>query len=1666
MNILYRDFTRPLRIIVAVVTALVAINSRAQQKGAAVVVFEPNKGQIVDIGGAPHPEILFRAGGAGMTLFLGRDRVGYILARPVDSGREHPRSIDAGGARRQPEPPELSLYRVDMEIVGANLSARIESREPEESWTSYYLPHLPEGTGAIRSYRNVIYHDIYPKIDLVLKGERAAVKYEFVVRPGGDPSRIRLRWSGATDMIENPDGAMRIITPAGEIVDGRPVSFQTDGGRIDEKADTVGTRYERHGDLVGFRPGEYDRTRELVIDPSVTWSTCYGGSYADYSAGNFGSPGVAIGADGSIVFAGYTLAYVYPTTPGVFQPNRAFPLDGTIVKFRRDGTRAWATFFGGLRDEYSGGAVIDRSGNIYVVGSTSSLDLPVTTGAFQTTMAGVDDGFLVKLDSTGGRVWATYFGGSGTDVSNSIALDSAGGVVIAGRTESSDLPTTPGAFQRNIIGTNTAPFIASFSTAGARRWATFFGEGFPDGLAVDPAGDIYLAGQTSSTTFPVTASAYQRTIAGTIDAFVAKLTVGGARIWATYIGGVSIDYPYDVTTDAAGNSYICGYTQSTNYPVTPGAAQRTLTGTYDAIVSSFTPSGAIRWSTYFGGSGLGEALHAIAADAFGNVVATGISSSTILPRSGMRLQTYGGSFDAFVTMYDSTGAQRYSSHIGGSAYDYPSGIAIDGHEVVISGTTYSADFPVTPGAFKGGDPTTADQFLTRICLLTPFIVASGPLQLCHGDSVVLTASGGFSGYRWSTGATTRSIVVRQAGRYSVTSTGDCGGPYDTVTVVQPARRQPIVNTAGITSICPGDTLSAVASPGFRSYRWSTGDTTPGVRIIRAGSYRVMTVDSNGCRDSSEFLTVAQSPLPAPALLTPSGAIRLCLGDTLRVTARQPAGGENFVWSDGTPGRTIAISRAGIYYLSVTGSSGCSIRSDTIRVTMAVPAAARIEAPAGRVFCASDSLPLLAPAGFVSYRWSTSDTTRSIRLRQSGRVAIDMIDSNGCHVCDTIDVTMRPAPRPLLTVDGSLRLCAGQSVELRATPGFVRYSWSDGREGESIRVGTAGRYSVAAIDANGCSGGSDTVTVEQLPQPRADVSGPVVVCPVGSVRYSAVAADGLRYRWSITGGTIKSGDGTPAVDVLWSAAGGTIRLVVEDIASGCSDTVELPVSVSSEVVTRISASRSTRLCPDDSVTLDAGDGYSRYRWSTGETTRSITRRDTGRVWVEVETAGGCNGHSDTITITRNAAPFPEITVDGNRTICAGESVILAATGYASYLWSTGETTESIRVDSSGTYTVSVVDASGCSGVSESVAITVRPEQTIRLDTAAICDGDSVELELPEGYLSYRWATGETTRTLRVDSAGRYAAEMIDSFGCRVHVEPIVVVARSRGEKPRITRNGTELESTPAERYRWYRNGELLAGESGRTLAPHGAGSYVVEAGEGACTMFSDAWELERVAWLDTTAGRVGERLVLHLHLAPELVREEGITRVDAEILFSASALYLHAARALGGGGAPGIVRLEGGHLRLEWSGEAIEGERIFELEFEGLATAVPVNPVALAATVLSGTDTIAVIGEGLILLSGCEIAEGFRFGRAVRIESLHPNPVAGIGELVYRAPSGSHPYLRLRDLSGREITRISLPEATGESERVAMAVEGIASGVYMLELVDRSESATMPFVIRK
>jgi hypothetical protein len=551
------------------------------------------------------------------------------------------------------------------------------------------------------------YRGLYPGIDAIWRGAGRSLKSEFVVAPYANPMDLRLRYSGASRLRLAPNGALEVHTPGGVFRESPPVLYQISlSGR---KIPVAGSYRLHPSGVVSFNIGAYERALPLYIDPTVTYSSYFGGARSETATA------VATDAAGNIYVAGWTDS---PTLP-VKSPLRPFAggVDAFVIKLDPSGSQIlWGTFLGGSAEDRAQAIAVDAAGSVFVAGYTTSTNFPLAQ-PLQSRRAGIRDAFITKIDPAGKNLlFSTYFGGAGSDTANAIALDAAGLPYIAGETDSTNL-LVKSAAQPQRRGLKDA-FLLKLNSYFAVEFSTYWGGAADDralALAVSPDGSPFLAGCTASTNFPTHAAA-QAALLGRQNAFLTRFSASGASpIFSTYLGGSGgNDCAQAIALDANLTAFVTGSTASADFPSLGAFQPQHAGGGLDAFVAKYTPTGALAYATSLGGRSI-DAATAIRVDAAGRAYIAGYTASVNFPLAAPLQSTFAGIYDAFLFRLDPSGAtSSFSTLLGHAGSDVPFALALTtAGDAILAGATSSAQFPVV-SPLQSSRAGATDAFVLRV----------------------------------------------------------------------------------------------------------------------------------------------------------------------------------------------------------------------------------------------------------------------------------------------------------------------------------------------------------------------------------------------------------------------------------------------------------------------------------------------------------------------------------------------------------------------------------------------------------------------------------------------------------------------------------------------------------------------------------------------------------------------------------------------------------------------------------------------------------------------------------------------------------------------------------------------------------------------------------------
>ena len=586
-------------------------------------------------------------------------------------------------------------------VIGAKIGV-ITGEQPAVTTVNYLKGNdKSKWKTNVPTYNVVNLGEVYKGIELSLKAYGNNVEKLFCVKPGASPEFIQVQLDGGKSLRVNQDGQLEADTDLGTVNFTRPIAYQ----KIEGKRVEVAVEYMIHGAEAQGRRGEPEtrNSKTETANPKLTY--------------------------------GFVVASYDKTKDLIIDPLLA------------------STFVGGSEYDHGVSLALDTSGNVYVTGQTFSTDLPTTNGAYDTTFNGGSyDAFVTKLNGGLTTLLAsTYLGGSRHDCALSLTIDASGNVYVSGWTDSTDFPTTNGAYDPSYSGLYQDAFISKLNGELTSLLASTYlgGSIFEDGysLALDASGNVYVMGTTSSTDFPATNGAYDTSFNGSSDVYVSKLNSGLTTLLAsTYLGGTIDDFGKSLAIDASGNVYVTGWTRSPTFPTTSGAYDTSFNGDYDVFISKLDSElTSLSASTFLGGYNTDHGMF-LTLDKSGNVYVTGDTWSTSFPTTNGAYDTSLSDGDAFVSKLNSgLTSLLASTFLGGNSIENGASLAIDkSGNVYVTGATASVGFPTTNGAYDTSYNKDTDAFVAKLNSGLTSLLAStflGGSVFDDGYSLALDTSG-------------------------------------------------------------------------------------------------------------------------------------------------------------------------------------------------------------------------------------------------------------------------------------------------------------------------------------------------------------------------------------------------------------------------------------------------------------------------------------------------------------------------------------------------------------------------------------------------------------------------------------------------------------------------------------------------------------------------------------------------------------------------------------------------------------------------------------------------------------------------------------------------------------------------------------------------------------
>jgi len=1044
-----------------------SLDARIQANyGKLPLTFEGNRGQI-------DPQVRFVSRGPGYTAFLTSEGMVLSLRAQQVVANRRANAVPASPAKRT---------TLQFRLVGAARNPAAVGEVPQVGRVNYFIGNNPaKWQRNVPTFAQVRYKNVYPGIDLLYHGNRRQLEYDFALAPGADPARIQFEISGASRIHIDGNGALVLTTGNGEIHFQTPIVYQEWNG---QRVAVNGGYVVNDPTHVSFRVAQYDPNKALVIDPVLVYSTYLGGS------GNDMPSGIAVDAAGNVYVAGSTDSTDFPlTTLGSLPAGNDHVF---VAKLDATGSNLlYADYLGGNGQDYGYAVALDAANNVYVAGSTASSNFPMVN-PYQATFPGSFNAFLTKISPDGSSLsYSTYFGGNGEDIPSSVGVDAAGEMIIAGYTSSTNLPVA-NAYQSTVSpnqGGNYGDygFLTKFSPDGSSLvFSTYFAGdsnvplncgGTPcwpqpnstiAGMALDAAGNAYLAGTTNTYNFPVTQGAYLTTNTapayGSVG-FVSKFSGSGSLQYSTYFYEASglLTNNTAIAVDGSGSAYVTGVAFSDGtFPITstsicdPGVYG---SGCGYAFVTKFDTGGATLLYSTFLGPNNNASPWAIVLDGHNNAyVLASTGSGAFGAVNG--IENYGGGNDALLVEIDAAAStQLFATYLGGSADEQPApaGMAMDASgNLYLTGMTDSSDLLVTPSAFQSVWGGNNDAFIIKIGPASAPGVMLNPASLQYASQTIGSTSAAQTVLLRNLGSVPLSIS-------SIITTGDF------------AETDNCGNTVSNTGTCTLSVTFTPTAPGSRSGTVAIHDDAAGTPQIigLSGSGVGPFVGLTPASLSFSGVLVGSSSAAQTVTLTNTG------NATLSISGIQAAG--DYTQTNNCPASLSAGSSCVINVTFTPTASGS--RSGTVTITDGAIGSPHNVGLTGTGVTPSAGVTLTpASLSFSSVPVGTSSAVQTVTLANTGNAALrigsirvtgDYAQSNNCPATlsagSNCTVSIRFSPTVSGNRSGTLTFTddgLNGSQTLSLTGAGADFSLASSAASATVKAGTTATYTLTVTPVGG------------------------------------------------------------------------------------------------------------------------------------------------------------------------------------------------------------------------------------------------------------------------------------------------------------------------------------------------------------------------------------------------------------------------------------------------------------------------------------------------------------------------------------------------------------------------------------------------------------------------
>lgn len=1012
--------------------------------------------------------------------------------------------------------------------------------------------------------------------------------------------------------------------------------------------------------------------------------------------------------------------------PGTLNFNAVSSQDVAITKLDPSGNLIWSKQLGGTGFETPMVVKADASNNVYVFGYfNGTLDMNPGPGVTNLVSAGSDDLYVGKYDPNGTLLWAVRTGGTGTEQSYGFDLDASGNAVVHGYFQNT-IDFDPGPGTANLTAAFAgSTFLLKLNGDGTYASVLLMASFYTNKIDVDASNNVYFTGLFWETVDfdPGPATHNLSATDFSADAFVFKLNSSNVYQWANKISGASSEQGTSIVYDPTSSSVIVGGFFEGTIDINPGPVVQNLVtaGYVDAFIAKFNGGdGTLAWGESIGGLNF-ESIYGVAVSATGSIWLTGtfVATTDFDPGVAVFNVTTNGSNDIFKLNLANDGSFIGVEKIGGTSTDIGAWVNIDNEGAVLICGLFEGLVDFDPGVvtFNLNSLFTGyDGFIAKYCTV---YTINNYVSICEGESY------------FAAGAN-----QTEPGDYYdyFTPVEGC----DSIIITHLSVNNPVVNLGPNTAICSGSVLTLNAGNPGATYVWSTGATTQTINVTTAGTYSVTITDLAGCT-ATDAITITVNPAPNVNL---GADINACADETIILNAGNP--GSTYLWSTGATTQTIIANISGTYSVTVTNGFGC-IDVDVINVVIHALPTVNI----GNLinYCAGETISLDAGNIGSTYLWNTGATTQTISTTFAGTYSVVVTNAFGCDASD--NATLIENAAPIVNLGADIIVCADEIITLNAANVGSTYLWNTGATTQTITVTESGNYNVIVTNAFGCDG-NDLITVTINPLPIVNLGTTIDFCENTTILLDAENT-GSTYLWN-NGATTQT---------ITTAMPGTYSVTVTN-AFGCDAYDE--VIVNALPAPEINLGMDTGFCVGSSFIIDATTPDVSYLWNTGATSSILVVDESGNYSVTLTNFFGCTT-VDSIHIESYITPI--VSLGDDNAFCTGEEVLLDATNIdCTYLWNTGATTSTLYVTESGSYSVTVTNAFGCTAYDDiNITINPLPVADLGADTT-ICEGHDVLLDATTPFCSYLWNIGATSATILASEAGLYSVAITNSFGCLI------------------------------------------------------------------------------------------------------------------------------------------------------------------------------------------------------------------------------------------------------------------------------------------------------------